>query len=61
MRNDVKTTIRLVAYRKCVILADSDALDRVSKAWIPETYNGKKLWYDNGAIEDYIKSDLDKS
>jgi len=37
-----------------VILADSDALDRVSKAWVPETYAGTKLWYNDDQIDKYI-------
>ena len=47
--------------RFCVILADSDALKRVSKAWVPEVYKGKGLWYNKKAIDDYITKDLDKS
>lgn len=39
----------------CVILADSAALTRVSKVWVPETFLGTKLWYKNDAIDDYIK------
>jgi len=41
--------------RKCVILANSDALDRVSKAWVPETLDGAKLWYEDGEIDYYIR------
>lgn len=38
-----------------MILADPKALDRVSKAWVPEQHEGKKLWYNKNAINDYIK------
>lgn len=39
----------------CVILADSDAVDRVSKAWVPASYEGVDLWYQPAAIDEYIK------
>ena len=38
-----------------MILANSDALDRVSKAWVPETLDGAKLWYKDGEIDYYIR------
>jgi len=43
----------------CVILANSDALDRVSKAWVPETYSGVKLWFHAEDIDSYVQNDLD--
>lgn len=43
-------------FRHCVILADSDALDRVSKAWVPNTYKGNQLWDKNDNVDQYIKS-----
>jgi hypothetical protein len=41
---------------------DSDALDRVSKAWIPESFSGQKLW-DTGDenIGNYIRAVLEDS
>ncbi|KAI1397313.1 hypothetical protein F4819DRAFT_503496 [Hypoxylon fuscum] len=39
----------------CTIYADPNQLNKVSKAWVPEQYNGKTLWYDNDAVNDYIK------
>ncbi|KAK5656576.1 hypothetical protein OQA88_4555 [Cercophora sp. LCS_1] len=45
----------------CVILADSDALDRVSKVWVPETYSGNQLWYRNDAIDSYIQNDINQT
>ncbi|KAI8631214.1 hypothetical protein F5Y19DRAFT_24382 [Xylariaceae sp. FL1651] len=46
----------------CVITMDSDALDRVSKAWIPQTFGGQKLW-DTGddTINNWIRGVLDDS
>lgn len=41
--------------RMCVILADRDAISRVSKAWVPEHYDNEKLWYKSDAIDKYIK------
>jgi len=41
--------------RKCVILDDSDASIRVSKAWVPETWDGAKLWYEDDEIDYYIR------
>lgn len=42
--------------RYCVILADSDALDRVSKAWVPKQYEGTDLWFKSDeTIDNYIK------
>jgi len=38
-----------------VIFADSDALNRVSKAWVPKTYEGNDLWWDETKIDLYIK------
>jgi len=42
----------------CVILADSDALDRVSKAWVPENYGGYRLWNRIEDIDSYIQNVL---
>lgn len=44
-----------MVYRYCLIQADRAAIDRVSKAWVPQFYNGKRLWYDSAAIDAYIK------
>ncbi|KAI9811700.1 MAG: hypothetical protein M1826_003111 [Phylliscum demangeonii] len=32
---------------------DSDAIDRVSKAWVPE-YDGEKLWFNPAKVDSYI-------
>lgn len=40
-----------ITYRNCAIWADSDALNRVTKAWIPEMWGSQKLWY---ASEDVL-------
>lgn len=45
-----------IILRFCVILADSKALDRVSKAWIPESYEGTRLWDKLDKIDEYIKT-----
>ncbi|KAM7184766.1 hypothetical protein V8F33_012812 [Rhypophila sp. PSN 637] len=42
----------------CVILADSDALDRVSKVWVPQTYGGSTLWYHSDDVDSYIQTDI---
>lgn len=43
-------------HRFYVILANSDAINRVSKAWVPKKYHGKELWFKSDAIiDDYIK------
>ncbi|KFY19741.1 hypothetical protein V491_04246 [Pseudogymnoascus sp. VKM F-3775] len=40
----------------CVILADSAAIDRVSKAWVPKQYDGSELWFKSDTVIDgYIK------
>ncbi|KAI1076663.1 hypothetical protein F5B20DRAFT_315266 [Whalleya microplaca] len=45
----------------CVILADVDRLNAVSKAWVPKTYNGQQLWNQGDTvINNYIKA-LDAS
>lgn len=44
----------------CVILADEDAVDRVSKAWVPKSFGGVELWFKNSAVDEYIKK-LDSS
>ncbi|KAF2762698.1 hypothetical protein EJ05DRAFT_9934 [Pseudovirgaria hyperparasitica] len=47
----------------CVVFIDSDALDRVSKAWIPEFRDqgdDERLWYNNERIDEYI-DDLEDS
>ena len=42
--------------RFCVILADSAAISRVSKAWVPKQYDGLELWFKSDTIIDgYIK------
>ncbi|KAI9826030.1 MAG: hypothetical protein M1826_006828 [Phylliscum demangeonii] len=41
--------------RFCVILADLDAMSRVSKAWVPEEYDGEQLWWNSDRIDVYIK------
>ncbi|KAI1202085.1 hypothetical protein F5X97DRAFT_345972 [Nemania serpens] len=48
----------------CVVTMDSDALDRVSKAWVPEYFGDLKLWNvdDNDkTISDYIRGTLENS
>ncbi|KAI1266134.1 hypothetical protein F5Y18DRAFT_435086 [Xylariaceae sp. FL1019] len=46
----------------CVITMDSDALDRVSKAWVPETFGGQTLWYQGDElIGNYIQGVIDDS
>lgn len=47
--------------RFCVILADSAALKRVSKAWVPKTYDDKPLWFKSDAIIDAYIHDLESS
>lgn len=47
--------------RFCVILADSDAVDRVSKAWVPKQYNDKELWFKSDAVIDAYIKDLEGS
>lgn len=43
-------------HRFCVILADSAAIDRVSKAWVPKQYDGSELWFKSDTVIDgYIK------
>ena len=37
-------------------MADSTAFANVNKAWIPQSSGGKKLWDNNKAVDDYIKS-----
>lgn len=41
-----------------VVRAERDAVERTSKAWIPQTYKGKTLWNYNSAIESYIANDI---
>ena len=42
--------------RSCVILADSEAIDRVSKAWVPKKYDDEELWFKgDDVIDRYIK------
>ncbi|KAI3324342.1 hypothetical protein HD806DRAFT_65927 [Xylariaceae sp. AK1471] len=46
----------------CVITMDSDSLNRVSKAWIPESFGGQKLWdTSDDNIGKYIRAVLDDS
>ncbi|KAI9812547.1 MAG: hypothetical protein M1826_002797 [Phylliscum demangeonii] len=39
----------------CVIFANPDAIDRVSKAWVPKSYDGEELWFKADKIDSYIK------
>lgn len=48
-------------HRFCVILADAAAIERVSKAWVPKTYNGKELWFKSDAVIDAYIKDLESS
>ena len=42
--------------RFCVILADSEAVSRVSKAWVPKEHDDEELWFKGDArIDKYIK------
>lgn len=50
-----------VIHRLCLILADAAAIQRVSKAWVPKTYNGKKLWFKSDAVIDAYIKDLESS
>jgi len=47
--------------RYCVIYCDSDALDRVSKAWVPSDWNNVKLWNKEANINNYITNSLDST
>jgi Family of unknown function (DUF5910) len=46
--------------RYCIIYAESDKLNAISKAWVPKTYGGTELWWKPAAIDTYIKT-LDSS
>lgn len=48
-------------YRFCVILANSNANDCVSKAWVPKKYHGKELWFKSDAIIDNYIKELESS
>ena len=37
-------------HRFCVIFANADAIETVSKAWVPEKYEGKELLFKSDAI-----------
>lgn len=45
----------------CEVWADSTAWNRVAKAWVPQTYEGKQLWQKSAAIDNYITNDLNDS
>ncbi|GFN21674.1 uncharacterized protein AtWU_11483 [Aspergillus tubingensis] len=40
----------------CVIYAEQSKWLTAKKAWIPETYDGKKLWYHPDSIDSYLKT-----
>ncbi|RAK98100.1 uncharacterized protein BO80DRAFT_495782 [Aspergillus ibericus CBS 121593] len=43
-------------YWHCVIYADHSKWLAAKKAWIPETYDGKTLWYEPKNIDSYLKN-----
>ncbi|PYI08321.1 hypothetical protein BO78DRAFT_385207 [Aspergillus sclerotiicarbonarius CBS 121057] len=44
------------SYWHCVIYADQSKWLAAKKAWIPETADGKTLWYEPKNIDSYIKN-----
>lgn len=53
----------IILCRTCLITCDSDALNKVPKAWIPDAYGSQKLWWqkDDTAISNYIKGPVDST
>lgn len=44
-----------------MILADSNALDRISKTWVPKMFLSNELWFSSTRIDAYVTGWLNSS
>ncbi|EON68403.1 hypothetical protein W97_07727 [Coniosporium apollinis CBS 100218] len=42
----------MLSAQYCVTLADSNAINRVSKAWVPKEYDREQLWFSRDEVFD---------